>query len=274
MGDEASASDSAFIVDLQARLRKVEGKVELEEKSVVKKVSLYGALIALLVSILTGGFNVYEKVIQAPSRQYLENRAELRGIVGRITQINWRLAELGFESDPRKAQNVARIANGEKLALLERATDMVKSDAELASTSNLMVLATEHLNFGNTQDSLSFANQAVLKAESLLLKSESLRHKARAISSMSTDDSLEDARQIYELAVTEAMRSSTIAANSVIANIYGDWALMEMWSGECGLADMRLSDLKGILQKRSAPLVEYQTVAANLEQMRLLQGRC
>lgn len=259
---------------IETRLSQVERRINSDERSASKKISVYGALVALLISILTGSFTLYDNLFLRPSKQLDEAKSEIREVVGRITQLNWRLAELDLAGDDQKTYVISRIANGEKLSLLGRADVLIEQNPDIASVSELMVLAAEHLNFGNSREALRYANLAEHSAPPGLLRAEALRYRARALAAPGSQQDLTLGRSVFRRAIEEAGGIQSPLSASVLVNAYGDWIYFELLSGLCDAANDLQTKLLESLRQRQVSEPEYRATRDNLSLMFSRQTRC
>ena len=84
--------DSRFD-DFGERLAKVEGKFESKpEKTFYEKLGVRGGIIALIISIFTGGFTIYEKSFVNPQKELKRERLQVRNTLDEILQVQARIS--------------------------------------------------------------------------------------------------------------------------------------------------------------------------------------
>src|SRR5690606_9288417 len=145
-----------------------------------RRSSVVASSLALLISILSGGFNVYDQAVLRPNRAVEEAVGEVRHTIGRITEINWKLAEAAGAQDPARLRVVEMIANGEKVSLLQRADQIIDELGPRIGLSEYLTLSLEHLNLGDTSRAVRYAEAGVAIAPTAAFEAEALRALGRA----------------------------------------------------------------------------------------------
>lgn len=258
-------------ISLLERIIIVENQLEKEKKSRVKKVSLWGGIVALFISILIGSYNLYDISYLSINREIEQSVARVVDISGEIVEINTKLTEIMLSGNPEQIRAVSMVYNTRKLALLRQADRFLENERVLVSFSDYIIFASEHLTFGNAGIASSYANQAVAAAGDEGSKAEALRYLARATASMQESDSVQSARGIFEEALSVVENTPVTTKPYITINIYMDWAITEAYYGDCDLAIEKIGMLRTILGARAIPDeqvagVEQQLIRFN-EQM-------
>jgi hypothetical protein len=267
---DVALSEGNAVVGLAERVAVVESKVEAEERSWVRRSSLLGSLLALLISILSGGYNIYDNAVVRPSQAEDDALGELRQIVGRLSEINWKLIEQ-WSGDPQRARMVQMTANGEKVSLLDRADQIVAALGPRIGLSEYLTLAYEHLGFGDNATALRYANAAIAVAASPGLRAEAYRYKARALFAPGDTQDLDKAREAYREGL-KAASGGTMSASNAAATIYVDWLINEAAFGDCArlapLLDEIEQGLKSLSISAEAPALLQMGLNALQQQKR------
>jgi hypothetical protein len=229
-------------VALAERIAILESKVAAEERSWTRRSTVIGSVLALLISILSGGYSIYDNAVVRPSKAQEESLGELRQIVGRLSEINWKLIEQSG-GDPQRARMVQMTASGEKVSLLDRADQIVAAMGPRIGLSEYLTLAYEHLSFGDNATALRYANAAIAVAATPGLKSEAYRYKARALFLPGATQNLEEGRAAFAAGLKVASGGGTLSANNAAATLYVDWLINEAWFGDCARLPPLLEDI-------------------------------
>ena len=215
------------------RIAVIENRLKEEQKSLARKLGQYGGLIALILSILIGIYTVYDKMILEQDRENAKNQAEMHRIVARITEINWKLIELGFQNAPEKLEPLVKNANGEKIALLEQASSLSQSLGEQVGLAASILLSSENLNFGKNDRALFHANTAMALADTAGFRAMSLRYRGRALFASGSTQDIEQARKDFQGSIQLAKESSSTQEHYIVVNTYADWIILEAMFGDC-----------------------------------------
>jgi hypothetical protein len=229
-------------VALAERIAIVEAKVTAQERSWMRRSTVLGSALALFISILSGGYNIYDNAVLRPSQAQDNALGELRQIVGRLGEINWKLIEQSG-GDPQRVRLVQMTASGEKVSLLDRADQIVAALGPRVGLSEYLTLAYEHLGFGDNATARRYANAAIAVAATPGLKSEAYRYKARALFSPGATQDLEAGRAAFAEGLKVASGGGTLSANNAAATLYVDWLINEAWFGDCARLPQLLEDI-------------------------------
>lgn len=223
-------------MSLEERVAKLEVQLENDKKSFVRRFSVWAGLIALAISIVTGSYNIFDQFYFKPEREKEEALQLLRSIVSRLSDVNWRLVELQLKGNAELIRFVGMVANGEKVSILSKADDIVSAYPHDVGFSEYIVLAQEHLNWGNFERALAYANAAHRAAEGSVFRMEASRYKARALFAPGPQQNIGEARQIFSSLAEDIKAHAGYRAPGMLGNVYEDWIIAEMYFGECARA--------------------------------------
>lgn len=258
---------------VERKVEEVEQRVEAEKRSWSRRSTVLASTLALLISILSGGFNVYDQAVLRPSQAAEDSLAELRRTVSRLTEINWKLAELEASS-PNTVRTVQMIANGEKVSLLQRADQIVDALGPRVGLSEYITLAVEHLSFGEGKRAIRYAEAAVALAGSPGLRAEAMRYRARALFMPGPTQDIEAARATYAEGLTVAAEMAELQSPGILISFYTDWALNESLFGDCDrIVTLRQAFIDALTQMR-ATQDAMNTAYASFTGALRAQNRC
>jgi hypothetical protein len=269
---DVALSDGNAVVGLAERVAVVESKVAAEERSWMRRSSLVGSMLALLISILSGGYSIYDNAVVRPSKAQEESLGELRQIVSRLSEINWKLIEQ-WSGDPQRARLVQMAANGEKVSLLDRADQIVAAMGPRIGLSEYLTLAYEHLGFGDNLTALRYANAAIGVAATPGLKAEAYRYKARALFMPGPTQDLEKGREAFREGLEAASGGGTMSASNAAATIYVDWLYNEASFGDCARLAPLLDEIEQALTSLSTSVEAPAVLQMGLQTLQQ-QKRC
>ena len=81
--ENGQSAEGTSVNELASKIARLEVEVEHERKSIVKRLGVWGGLIALVVSVSTGWFSLYDNLVLKPRQERTASGGELRNIVGR-----------------------------------------------------------------------------------------------------------------------------------------------------------------------------------------------
>jgi hypothetical protein len=244
-------------VAMGERIAVLESKVAAEERSWARRSTMLGSALALLISILSGGYNIYDNAVLRPSQEQEQALGELRQIVARLSEINWKLIDQS-DGDPQRVRVVQMTASGEKVSLLDRADQIIAARGGLVGVSEYLTLAAEHLNFGNNDKAVRYAEAAIASAAGPGMRAEAFRYKARALFAPGETQDLAKARAAFTDGLRTIGGSGTLSSLNLVATLYNDWLVNEAYFGDCA----RLQPLYLEMQKALAPLQGSADVGA------------
>ncbi len=240
MADTSGAS-------VEERLARIEGQLGADERSLLKKVGLFGGLIALFISIFTGGFQVFDQLVLRQQAAFNADARELAGYVRRIAELNSEIVKLSVGQDTQQIDPVSvqivKVINAEKASTLSLADRLIERQPATADFANLITLSFEHMNFGNNAQAAVYAKRAEHLSISQFERAESLRYLARAQVLPSGLQNIELARQTFTTALDSARKIQSFLRPQLIASVYADWINGESWYGDCNRARELLSEL-------------------------------
>lgn len=220
-------AESSSVNELAIKVAKLEVQIEHERNSIVKRLGAWGGLIALVLSVSTGAFSLYDNFVLKPRQERAATGGELRKIVGRLSEINSRLTEVQLERDLTKLRALSMAANAEKATILARADWIIDNVRSEASFPDFIALSFEHSNFGNSERSLLYANAALEVAETEQFRGEALRYKARALFAPGPVQDIQAARGYFEDSIATFKKSGVVGHPGLVLNTYVDWVLFE-----------------------------------------------
>ncbi len=271
---EKSKSIEQEIIKYVERVITLEAKFEVEKKSLLNKLGKWGGLMALVISLFTGGYTVYDNFFLKPSDKMQSALGEARKIVTRISDLNSKLIELQSEGEFQKLKQIGMIFNGEKVALLNQADNILKEYWENIGYSELMVLAFEHLNMGNNEKSLKFSIRASEIAENDILKIEALRYKARVLFVPGSVHNIKEARNAISKALQMANNIIYYNKGSIVSNIYMDYINNEIYFGSCDKAKKLKDEAIDLIDNLIINLNERMALLSAINQYFFQQSKC
>ena len=216
------------------RLARLEGRADAEDKSLARKLGQWIALLALTISIATGGFQVYENIILRERGEIAADRKTLAEYVRRITELNSRVASMHFSQKGNLATQVlAKTLNLEKISILGLAHDLLSKREEIASFASLITLSYEHLSFGNTARARVYSHRALLLATTDVERVVAQRIEAQTLFAPGKGQSLLRARKMFSRSLAATRNIEVFFRAELFADIYRNWILSELAFGDC-----------------------------------------
>ena len=230
--DDAISDDSIL-----ERVARLEGRLDTEQRSLTRKFGQWIALLALVISIAVGVFQVYENIVIRERESVAEDRRTLAGYIQQITALNSRIVSAYFSTSDKTASHaLAKILNVEKSSILGLADNLLLERKGIASYASLFTLSTEHLNWGNSKQARKYAESALSLANTNVERVEAKRILARTWFAPGNTQSVAHAREIFGSAVETIEAMEVLGRSSLFANVYSDWVGAEVAFGDCNLA--------------------------------------
>jgi hypothetical protein len=267
--DDAAVGFSGDKSDLSLanRLTRVETLLEQEDKrSWINRSSKSMSLLALIISLVAGGYGLFDSFYLAGQRDMEKEAQEVRDIVHRISELNAQVSSLMAKRDFESAMAINLIANGEKLPILVRAEELLrKHDETFIDPATLLTLAAEQLNFANNATALEYAKRAIdLAATNQIMRAEAHRYAGRVMFSPGPQQDRSSARQHYERGLDTVTNFSSFASEAVEFNIISEWILSEVNFGDCERAKTLAVRMNQRMSEWKMPQVQKQVFDGKL----------
>ena len=91
------------------RIVKLEARLDTEQQSFTRKLGQWMALLALIISIAVGAFQVYENTILRKQDQITADRSTLSNYVKQITGLNSKIVSISYSSSDKLASVMGRL---------------------------------------------------------------------------------------------------------------------------------------------------------------------
>ncbi len=266
--------DRQNIIDLTEKVKTLEIKYETEQQSIFKKLGVWGGLIALLISILTGGFTIYDNFVLKPEHGKKVSLKELSGIVLQLAEINLRIIETQQKKDLKLLNNFIRAINAKKISLINRADEIAKEFPNDVGVSENIALAYEHINFGNNEMGLVYSEKAFKVAKNKAFKAEAKRYKARSLFPPSSIQNITEARKSFSEGIQIAKNFNSDARLATLLNLYNDWIVSEAVYNSCEESRKIWEELFELLETYKVP-PEIQNISyQNVREVLIQYNKC
>lgn len=252
-------------VPVLERIAKLEGRLDTEQLSLTRKLGQWMALLALIISVAVGAFQIYENTILRKRDQISADRSTLADYVQQITGLNSKLVSIYYSSSDKLAvQALARIVNIEKASILGLADDLLSKRKNIASYAILFTLSSEHLNWGNTMQARKYAESALTLATTDVERIEAQRIAARTWFAPGNGQNIARARELYNGAILTIEHLKFFGKADLFSNVYGDWIGSEAAFGDCQIAKETFQNLEKTLRKEYGGLQVLHTTKSQI----------
>lgn len=219
--------------NLAERTARIEGEISAAKHISVGKLILdYGGVVALIISILTGGFTLYDAFLLRPAKERHEAAVDLRNDLNQLANINNSIVSLDW-SNPSIASARAQTWTPQKLALLEKikiASKVMPADLKFADR---LTIAQEYENFSRFQEALNEADLAFKVREDSIQEANALWTQARLNGKI---NKLTTMRELFLNALDVFKATGMKSFAGVVMQVYTQWISLELINGNCGSA--------------------------------------
>ena len=200
--------------------------------------SKWAGVIALLISIAVGVFTVIDQTLIAPNKRRSDDLAKLSEIIVELGKAN--VTSIMSMNNP-SGLAVAQKMNSVKLPLLASALSITEKYPDHIDAASLLVLAGELVQAQNYELSLKYATMARDRDTVQDLRIEASR--IMAISDMGIFDEYRNdkARHLFANTIADAKRVKNVNGPWLISNAIRDWAIQEIFLGNCEKASKVLT---------------------------------
>ena len=223
--------------DLERRITRLEGRLDADDRSIVKRVSMFGSLLALTVAIAVGAFQLWEGLVLRQKLSFEESQREINGYVSRIIDLKSRISNLKyqFEKQPSDLEIDKQIqfAQLEKLSVVDMANRLIMQEEGLGSFTIFLLLAMEYRDFEHVDDAISYFQKAKNLARSTIEEIEADRHLYFTLFMKGEDRYIKKARNGFQKLLKLTRNNTSSFRSIVIINIYEDWIISEERMREC-----------------------------------------
>lgn len=144
------------------RLATLEGKLEKEKaKGMRKRLSEYGGVLALILSIVIGAFTVYDKVIRQPEEDEVVAFESFREDIGDLGKLTAQIASLDWKGNYEAAQAQAGSLTPLKVELIEKIEHYGEMHPDKLKFADRMMLANENVLFMWHEKAIVHAKKAL-----------------------------------------------------------------------------------------------------------------
>lgn len=230
---------------LEQRVTQLEGRLDSTEGSTPKLLTMWVSLLALVTAISTGAFQLWEGLILRQQAEFETNRRELNGYVRRITEVNsyiiglqgkiFELNKSGSYYNPAVGLEI-RTLNIEKLSTVRMADRLIEQHEDVGNYPAFLVLAQEHLAFGESALALTYSQKAESMSRSNAEAMTAGISMARALFFPGEIQDTTAARKKFEK-VLQSAKNITPMDYGLRLNIYRDWIVTEENFGNCYVAE-------------------------------------
>ncbi len=241
------------------RISRLEGRMENEERSIEKRVSLWGGIIALMISLIIGTFQIYEYTILRQSEAREAKIIQIGTFVRRITELNSEISRLSvFTDTPEKMARAnvgAKIINGEKLSIVRLADRLLQEDPDAGGFAAYATIAYEMLTQGNNSKALEYANAALEKSQTVPEKIEAQRYIARILFAPGVTQDIQEARKVFLDAKSLALNETSYLRSQLTASAISDLVVSEALFGDCDQSKLAMDELETLMATEDSALV-------------------
>lgn len=218
------------------RIAKLEGRLDTEQQSLTRRLGQWMALLALVISIAVGMFQVYETTVLRERDQIAADRLTLGSYVQRLTQIRADLINVFSSAPATVANDLAQTLNTERRSILGLADYLLSKQKETASYAVFFALSMEHLYWGNITQARKYAESALKLATTDVDRIEAQRITAGIWFVKGEEQNIPRAREIYNSAIREIELIQLYSKAHLFGNVYRDWIINEVIFGDCQMA--------------------------------------
>ncbi len=211
--------------------------------SLFTRVNRYAGMIALVLSLIIGGLEVYERTIQKSA----DDRQEL---MDRVSTISKGLDALQmersyFSNNPSSVQAMYRLPklNAERLRLLDQLDALPSRSMDKMNAVELGLFGAEFLNTGQFSKAVEYLEASVKNADEAYIRDGSEHFLARALFPPSEYQDVQRGREIMRTLSARFEASNQPQDMLNYAQLKQGWISGEILAGNCDDAEVILDEL-------------------------------
>lgn len=224
---------------IESELDGIQDYIAREKRSVHIRISKWAGVAALLISIVVGGFTVYDRIFLGPKQRQAQDLEQLRDIITQIGKANLEIASRVSSSMETSfvGVNYGQIGNGIKLPLMLSAVEIIEKHPKHVPIFAFMAIIPELFQAQYYERAISLgevARERVREEDiNTAVFSELTRQIATVYMGKGSDEDKENARKFYLESIKEAETLEDINKPWIIANTIRDWSSNEAMHGNC-----------------------------------------
>lgn len=251
--------------ELGQRVARLEGRLDEDEKSLSKRLSMWGGLLALIISIMIGGFQIYEYTVLRYESAREANIIQLGTYIRRISELNGKIASTMLLADTpdeqARANTESKIINTEKHVVVRLADRLLREQPSLGGFASHITMTYEMLSQGDNSSALSYASLALRNSRNKPEEIESMRYIARVLFAPGKDQDLITARQTFKKAKTLSQTETSFLRTQLIAGTFSDLIVAEIYFGDCEMAVSAVQELRSKFSSKTDSILFKSTMS-------------
>src|SRR5262249_30184150 len=225
----------------------------------------WAGLIALVLSISTGGFTLYDRIVLQPQVEQSQKLNEFHDAIARINEINKDLS----------AQTVMLgVANAEKELLLEKVESTLPTIRPLVGAPEFAVLAVETMNKGDAATAKLYIESAMGSPHDEAVHVDILRHRGQIYFMTGRAADTATAESSFVEAFQTLRKHKHWGASAERALLLRDWAVAEAYYGDCAHMRDRLQEFVEEIARDDVSVEARKTIRGDLKRELSGQERC
>ena len=229
---------------LEQRFAKLEDRFNEDKRSLLKRFSVWGGLVALVVSILIGGIQIYDFTVLRKMETLEARKIRLNGYIRRISELNILMSNMMSAKSPQdytESYPNVRFIISEKVVVAQLADTLLQEYPEAGGFVEYITLSLENLTLGNASKALIYGQDALMRSTNNVENIEARRGIAGAQFAPGDSQDIEAARKTFLDAIDDGKVAKLW---NLVANSLSDLVISESYFGECEKAKEALRDLK------------------------------
>ncbi len=236
--------------DVSERLSYIEGQIEAKQKkSFFERLGTIGGIFALFISILTGGYTLYDNFIDKPKREKLVKLENVRSTLNQIAEINTVVAKAQIEPTPANAA-VATAQMSKLIPLMTKAHNLYKEYPGVFNFADHMMMGNLLLNFRYFREAHVHADESEQLAVTHIEKANYYWLKAKIFGAIGELQNLDEMRRFFQTAIDVSKSKDLQISIGTTFQIYSNWLLAELNTGKCPVAKIIFEKLSSDLKLR------------------------
>jgi len=229
--------------------------LEEEKSSFSRRFGIWAGLIAVVISILSGGISIYDRV--RPELEKKEQRIQdARQIIRQLNELSFRLSEIKFDRNRKERGGQTRVINAEIRNLVSNLEMLGDETTHELPPGDLIILSEHSLNLGKQRRSIELAKLATEKSNTDILRVDSAMHLSHALYANGGDQDLIRARAESEKALRLMQASKNPMRFDRMGKLLSHQAIMEAYAGECSASSAAIERLKRVLSSQSESVLK------------------
>jgi len=219
--------------NITARIDDLDDRLEKDRNSMVRKLGAWGGIIALIVTTIVGGLEIYSRTVTSAKAKTESKLETVSEVSSKIKAYDAELSMLQSSGNYQVFYTRAQAVGTDSLSLLGRIDNIEDTVLKRADASDLMVISKSYIQQGQIEKAVKLGNYALENSNTPLLRGESRRFIAMADFANTALQDQVKARTLMKEALSDFDDIESFQEVGAKQNLRQIWSKIEVQLNNC-----------------------------------------